>query len=144
MDRVQQWSNARTLMKKCFMDLRWHLMQTVLFDSLIMFEFSGVSMHVLNLRVQETGKLANKWNKKFVNEMKWKGEYKKTFQSNYGLCIKYKNQQIIEKRKIFKKKQKNKQRNKNGKFPGSGSLSWLGPHSRSNALPTELRGTYHD
>ena len=45
-------------------------MQTVLFDSLIMFEFSGVSMHVLNLRVQETGKLANKWNKKFVNEMK--------------------------------------------------------------------------
>ena len=44
--------------------------------------------------------------------MKWKGEYKKTFQSNYGLCIKYKNQQIIEKRKIFKKKQKNKQRNK--------------------------------
>ena len=76
--------------------------------------------------------------------MKWKGEYKKTFQSNYGLCIKYKNQQIIEKRKIFKKKQKNKQRNKNGEFPGSGSLSWLGPHSRSNALPTELRGTYHD
>ena len=55
--------------------------------------------------------------------MKWKDEYKKTFQSNYGLCIKYKNQQIIEKRKIFKKKQKNKQRNKNGKFPGSGSLS---------------------
>ena len=44
--------------------------------------------------------------------MKWKDEYKKTFQSNYGLCIKYKNQQIIEKRKIFKKKQKNKQRNK--------------------------------
>ena len=27
---------------------------------------------------------------------------------------------------------------KNGKFPGSGFPSWLGPLSRYNALPTEL------
>ena len=33
---------------------------------------------------------------------------------------------------------------KNGKFPGSGSPSWLGPLSRYNALPTELRGTCHE
>ena len=50
--------------------------------------------------------------------MKWKGEYKKTFQSNYGLCIKYKNQQIIEKRKIFKKKQKTNKETKTASSPG--------------------------
>ena len=33
---------------------------------------------------------------------------------------------------------------KNGKFPGTGSPSWLGPLSRYNALPTELRGTCHE
>ena len=33
---------------------------------------------------------------------------------------------------------------KNGKFPGSGSPSWLGPLSRYNALPTELRGTCYE
>ena len=45
-----------------------------------------------------------------------------------------------EKRKI----QREIKQNKNGKFPGTGSPSWLGPLSRYNALPTELRGTCHE
>ena len=36
-----------------------------------------------------------------------------------------------------------KTKKKNGKFPGTGSPPWLGPLSRYNALPTELRGTCH-
>ena len=47
----------------------------------------------------------------------------------------------FEYRKKWKKKVKKK---KNGKFPGTGSPSWLGPLSRYNALPTELRGTCHE
>ena len=46
-------------------------------------------------------------------------------------------------KQIFQKKNKTKQK-KNGKFPVSGSSSWLGPLSRNNALPTELRGTCHE
>ena len=49
--------------------------------------------------------------------------------------------QIFQKKKKNKTKQKQK---KNGKFPVSGSSSWLGPLSRYNALPTELRGTCHE
>ena len=49
--------------------------------------------------------------------------------------------QIFQKKKQNKTKQKQK---KNGKFPVSGSSSWLGPLSRYNALPTELRGTCHE
>ena len=41
---------------------------------------------------------------------------------------------------MIEKKSK-KIKKKNGKFPGTGSPSWLGPLSRYNALPTELRGT---
>ena len=37
-----------------------------------------------------------------------------------------------------------KKKRENGKFPGTGSPSWLGPLSRYNALPTELRGTCHE
>ena len=40
--------------------------------------------------------------------------------------------------------QKKKKKRENGKFPGTGSPSWLGPLSRYNALPTELRGTCHE
>ena len=49
-------------------------------------------------------------------------------------------------KQIFQKKKQNKtkQKKKNGKFPVSGSSSWLGPLSRYNALPTELRGTCHE
>ena len=39
---------------------------------------------------------------------------------------------------------KKKENYKNGKSPGTGSPSWLGPLSRYNALPTELRGTCHE
>ena len=66
----------------------------------------------------------------------------KDFQAIYKLCIKWENQQIIEE-KAYKMKKK-KKRKKNDKFPGSGSPSRLGPLSRYNALPTELRGTCHD
>ena len=48
-----------------------------------------------------------------------------------------------EKRNQTAKKQK-KNKKKTGKFPGLGSPSWLGPLSRFNALPAELRGTCHD
>ena len=37
-----------------------------------------------------------------------------------------------------------KKKRENGKFPGTGSPSWLGPLSQYNALPTELRGTCHE
>ena len=53
---------------------------------------------------------------------------------------------LLKKKKIKKVKEnkKIKKKTKNGKFPVSGSPSWLGPHSRYNALPTELRGTCHE
>ena len=81
--------------------------------------------------------------------MKWKGEYTKTVQTIYDLGhkIKWEMEQIIARKKkqiIEKKKIKMKTNKKNGKFPVSGSASWLGPLSRYNALPTELRGTCHE
>ena len=50
---------------------------------------------------------------------------------------------------FIQKKKKNdnnkvKKKRENSKFPVSGSPSWLGPLSRYNALPTELRGTCHE
>ena len=76
--------------------------------------------------------------------MKWKDEYEKTIQSIYKLFIEWENQQIIKKKMKKEIKQQKKNKKKNGKFPGSGSPSGLGPLSRYNALPTELRGTYHE
>ena len=77
--------------------------------------------------------------------MKWKDEYEKTIQSIYKLFIEWENQQIIKKKmKKEIKQQKKTKKKKNGKFPVSGSPSWLGPLSRYNALPTELRGTCHE
>ena len=58
----------------------------------------------------------------------------------YKMGIATKLRKIIKKEITKKKKNKTKQ---NGKSPGTGFLSWLGPHSRYNALPTELRGTCH-
>ena len=43
----------------------------------------------------------------------------------------------------YRKKKKKKKKNRNSKFPGTGFPSWLGPHLRYNALPTELWGTCH-
>ena len=80
--------------------------------------------------------------------MKWKGEYTKTVQTIYDLGHRIKwemEQSSREKKTKHKKKDKKKKSNKkNGKFPVSGSPSWLGPLSRYNALPTELRGTCHE
>ena len=78
--------------------------------------------------------------------MKWKDEYKKTLQSIYKLFIEWENQQIIGKKmkKEIKQQKKKEKKKKKGKFPGSGSPSWLGPLSRYSALPTELRGTCHE
>ena len=52
----------------------------------------------------------------------------------------------MEKETKYRKKKFKREikQNKNGKFPGTGSPSWLGPLSRYNALPTELRGTCHE
>ena len=115
------------------------------------FRFRSISM--LYLRVQEKGKLAHKWKKTFANVMKWKrrayvdtlhfffyfstnSEKKRTFQKEPS-------KKNIKKKTIKNYKNKKKQK-KNGKFPGTGSPSWLGPLSRYNALPTELRGTCHE
>ena len=67
-----------------------------------------------------------------------KGEYTKTLHIISYLDIKY------ERKRIFEKKKEKKSNEKNGKFPRTGSPSWLGPLSRYNALPTELRGTCHE
>ena len=45
---------------------------------------------------------------------------------------------------ICLRKIKKEIKQKNGKSPGTGSPSCLGPLSRYNALPTELRGTCHE
>ena len=49
-----------------------------------------------------------------------------------------------KKKKVKTRQKTTKTKTENGKFPGSGSPSRLGPHSRYNALPTELRGTCHE
>ena len=56
------------------------------------------------------------------------------------------NETNLQKKKKIKKVKENKKTTtkKNGKFPGSGSPPWLGPLSRYNAPPTELRGTCHE
>ena len=78
--------------------------------------------------------------------MKWKGEYTKTVQTIYDLGhrIKWEMEQSSREKKTNHRKKKDKKeieqkKKKNGKFPGTGSPSWLGPLSRYNALPTELR-----
>ena len=48
-----------------------------------------------------------------------------------------------KKRTFQEEKLKKKILDINGKFPGTGSASRLGPLSRYNALSTELRGTRH-
>ena len=45
---------------------------------LIMLKLSSVPMSILNLRVWEKGKLANKWKTTFCSVMKEKDKYKKT------------------------------------------------------------------
>ena len=51
---------------------------------------------------------------------------------------------ILKNKKIKNKKKKKKQTNKQTKtgLYGTGSPSWLGPLSRYNALPNELRGNF--
>ena len=49
----------------------------------------------------------------------------------------------MEKGPHYYRKKKKKKKKRNSKFPGTGFPSWLGPHLRYNALPTELWGTCH-
>ena len=53
------------------------------------------------------------------------------------------NHQNKNKNKKKTKFKKDKENENNGKSPGTGFPSLLGPLSRYNALPTELRGTCH-
>ena len=76
--------------------------------------------------------------------MTWKDEYTKTLQTVKKLGTRLINHQKKTKKKIEKENEIKKKKKKNGKFPVSGSPSWLGPLSRYNALPTELRGTCHE
>ena len=83
------------------------------------------------------------WNKKVINEWSEKTNIKKHFKVFISFFIEWENQQIIEK-KMKKEIKQQKKEKKNGKFPGTGSPSWLGLLLRYNALPTELRGTCHE
>ena len=89
-----------------------------------MLKLSSIPMHVLNLIAEEKSKLANKWKTTFCSLMK----------GNMG---------IQKHSKLFVSLEREKKK-ENGKFPRSGSPSRLGPLSRYNALPTELRGTCHE
>ena len=76
-----------------------------------------------------------------ANVIKWKTSTKIHSRLFISLLFKWRKKETVgKKRKI----QREIKQNKNGKFPGTGSPSWLGPLSRYNALPTELRGTCHE
>ena len=71
-------------------------------------------------------------------------EYAKTLQTIYKRSIKWEKDPIIHKNKnkIKKKKKQTNKQTKTGLYPGTGSPPWLGPLSRYNALPNELRGNF--